>query len=272
MPRLIPEFQRPNLVGLAPIFGDAVGGKMKQIQLNSLEEELDYWSPIMEVKSLVDDARDFFLKELFPYEKTEKVIPEDQYIKEMSNLFTKHFTGRHSDPNRPTGIQAEEDFFGSILNNETDEELKKESLNSALYQLLNIVCMYICDAAEVLKNIKKEFNDGEAIIVENSLISDNKIFYYLCKANYFIGLCKATHAGNLGSKAQLREKMAKLAEKKNESLRKKLDEDLLIIRKIWKENNWATYTECADYIFKNKLIERPHRKITELVSLAAKNK
>jgi hypothetical protein len=52
---------------------------MKQIQLNSLEEELDYWSPIMEVQSLVGDARDFFLKELFPYEKTEKVIPEEQY-------------------------------------------------------------------------------------------------------------------------------------------------------------------------------------------------
>lgn len=200
---------------------------MNQIQLDSLEEELDYWSPIMEVQSLIVEARDFFLKELFPYEKTEKLISEDQYLKEMNVVFTKHFTGRHNDPNRPTGIQAEEDFFDSILNNEADEQLKKESLNSALYQLLNIVCMYICDAAGVLKNIKKEFNDGEAIIVENSLISDNKIFYYLCKANYFIGLCKATHAGNLGSKAQLKEKMTKLAEKKNESLREKLAEEFI---------------------------------------------
>lgn len=245
---------------------------MNQIQLDSLEEELDYWSPIMEVQSLIVEARDFFLKELFPYEKTEKLISEDQYLKEMNVVFTKHFTGRHNDPNRPTGIQAEEDFFDSILNNEADEQLKKESLNSALYQLLNIVCMYICDAAGVLKNIKKEFNDGEAIIVENSLISDNKIFYYLCKANYFIGLCKATHAGNLGSKAQLKEKMTKLAEKKNESLREKLAEDLLIIKKIWKENNWASYTQCTDYIYDNKLIQRPHRKIYELVASAAKNK
>ena len=41
---------------------------MNQIQLDSLEEELDYWSPIMEVQSLIFEARDFFLKELFPYE------------------------------------------------------------------------------------------------------------------------------------------------------------------------------------------------------------
>ncbi|ALH95658.1 hypothetical protein [Acinetobacter equi] len=245
---------------------------MKQIHLDSLEEELNFWSPIMELQSLMVEARDFYLKELFPYEKTEKNIPEDEYIKDMNILFTKHFTGRHSDPNRPTGIQAEEEFFSSILDNETDEELKKENLNSALYQLLNIVCMYICDAAEVLKNIKKEFNDGEAIIVENSLITDNKIFYYLCKANYFIGLCKATHAGNLGSKVQLREKMIKLAEKRNKPLRKKLDDDLLVTKKIWEGNNWATYTQCAEHIFEKKLVDRPYRKIYELVSLAAKNK
>lgn len=245
---------------------------MKQIHLDSLEEELDFWSPIMEVQSLTVEARDFFIKELFPYEKTEKGIPEDQYIKEMNIVFTKHFTGRHRDPNRPTGIHAEEDFFSSILNNETDEELKKESLNSALYQLLNIVCMYICDAAEVLKNIKKEFNDGEAIIVENSLITDNKIFYYLCKANYFIGLCKATHAGNLGSKVKLKEKMIKLAEKRNKPLRKKLDDDLLVTKKIWQGNNWASYAQCAEHIFENKLVDRPYRKIYDLVSSAAKNK
>ena len=66
--------------------------------------------------------------------------------------------------------------------------------------------------------------------------------------------------------------MAKLAEKKNGPLRKKLDEDLLTVQKIWQESNWASYTQCADYIFENKFIERPHRKIYELVSLAAKNK
>ncbi|MBN6514493.1 hypothetical protein [Acinetobacter pittii] len=245
---------------------------MKQIYLDSLEEELDFWSPIMELQSLTVEARDFFIKELFPYEKTEKIIPEDQYIKEMNIVFTKHFTGRHSDPNRQTGMHAEEDFFSSILNNETDEELKKENLNSALYQLLNIVCMYICDAAEILKNIKKEFHDGEAVIVENSLITDHKIFYYLCKANYFIGLCKATHAGNLGSKAQLKEKMIKLAEKRNKPLREKLDNDLLAIKKIWEGNNWSSYAQCAEYILKNKLVDRPYRKIYELVSSAAKNK
>ena len=104
---------------------------MKEIYLNSLEEELNYWSPIMELKTLTETARDIFLNELFPYEKSGKVIPENQYVQEINILFTANFTGKHNDPNRQTGMQAEDDFFSSILNNDTDEQLKKDNLNNA---------------------------------------------------------------------------------------------------------------------------------------------
>ncbi|WP_313042213.1 hypothetical protein [Acinetobacter sp.] len=245
---------------------------MKEIYLNSLEEELNYWSPIMEIKTVRDTACNVFINELFPYEKSSKELPEEQYIKECKTLFYQTFFSNHDHPDRQTGIEAEEDFFNSVLGKESDEELKNEYLKTALCQLLNIVCMYVCDAIDVMKNIKKEFKEGEVIIIENQLFTDNKVFFYLCRCNYFLGLCKATHASNIGSRTQLKEKMVKLAEKKNGPLRKKLDEDLLTIQKIWQESNWASYTQCADYIFENKLIERPHRKIYELVSLAAKNK
>lgn len=245
---------------------------MKETYINSLEDELNYWSPIMELKTLTETARDIFLNELFPYEKSGKVIPENQYVQEINTLFTANFTGKHNDPNRQTGMQAEDDFFSSILNNNTDEQLKKDNLNNALFQLLNIVCMYICDAAAILKTIKKEFKEGEAIIVDNSLITDNKIFYYLCKSNYFIGLCKATHASHVGSKEKLKEKMIKLAEIKHKEINAKRSEDEITIKEIWQKNNWKNYTKCADHIFETNLVNRSYRDIYTIVSKVAKNK
>lgn len=245
---------------------------MKEIYLDSLEDELNYWSPIMEIKTITDTACDLFVNELLPYEKSNKKIKKDQYIQECRGIFYRTFLKDRNDPNRQKGIDAEDEFFNTILDSKSDEELKKEYLNTALCQLLNIVCMYVCDAADILKKIDKNFQEDEVITIRHDELPDNKVFYYLCKCNYFLGLCKATHANNVGSKAQLKEKMIKLAEKRNKPLREKLDNDLLVTKKIWEGNNWASYTQCADYIFENKLIERPHRKIYELVSTAAKNK
>jgi hypothetical protein len=240
--------------------------------LDSLEDELNFWSPLMEVKTLNDTARDIFIKELFPYEKSDKSLSEENYIREMHALFTRTFTGKHKDHDRQTGIEAEELFFSSILEDGADETIKNEMLNSALMQLMNVACMYICDAADVMKQLKKDFKEGEAMILENSLFADNKVFYYLCKSNYFIGLLRATHASNVSSREQMRAKMTKLAEDRHAPRKKQLQEDLATIRKIWLENNWATYTECANYIFEKKIINRTHRNIVELVSSAAKSK
>lgn len=270
---MIPEHQIPNLTGLAPILlGLLWDANMQQMILDSLEDELNYWSPLMEIKTLNDTARDIFINEIFPYEKSAKNLSEDNYIREMHALFIRTFTGKHNDSDRQTGIEAEELFFNSILKDDGDETIKTEMLNSALMQLMNVACMYICDAADVMKQLKVEFQEGEAMILENSIFSDNKVFYYLCKSNYFIGLLRATHASNVGSKEQMKAKMIKLAEMRNAPLKKQLNEDLITIRKIWLENNWATYTECADHIFEKKIINRPYRKIYELVSSVAKRK
>lgn len=245
---------------------------MKQIYLDSLEDELNYWSPIMEVKTITDTACDLFVNELFPYEKSSKEIKKDQYIKECSAIFYRTFMKDHNDANRQTGIEAEDEFFNAILDSKSDEELKNEYLNTALCQILNIVCMYVCDAANILKTIKKEFQEGEVITIGNDVFTDNKVFYYLCKCNYFLGLCKATHANNVGSKEQLKEKMIKLAEIKHQEINAKRSKDEITIKEIWENHNWKNYTKCAEHIFENNLVNRTYRDTYAIVSKVAKKK
>lgn len=67
--------------------------------------------------------------------------------------------------------------------------------------------------------------------------------------------------------------MRSLAQKRHEETRIKDTQNKDEIKKIWLSHNWASYTECADHIHKNALVdESNYRKIYSLVSKAAKEK
>lgn len=69
------------------------------------------------------------------------------------------------------------------------------------------------------------------------------------------------------------EKMRGLALKKHEGKKEKDNKTKDRIKQIWLSHNWASYTECADHIHKNALVdESNYRKIYTLVSKAAKEK
>lgn len=71
----------------------------------------------------------------------------------------------------------------------------------------------------------------------------------------------------------LRLRMKDLSQKRHEETRKKDTQTKDKIKKIWLSHNWATYTECADHIHQNALVdESNYRKIYSLVSKAAKEK
>lgn len=238
----------------------------------SLENELENWGPLQEVQRISDTARDIFLKELFPYKESDKKLSKEEYEKNCEAIFRRTFTGKHKDPERFTGAEVEEDFFNTILNPATDSREKEEYLNTSLYHLLNIVCMYLCDAVDILKDMKTQVSQGQASTSSDGYaVANADIFYYLCRSNYFLGLCKATYASKIGAKAQVKENMTAIAEKKNRALKAQLNKDLEIAKKIWNEGNWRFYNTCADYIFEKKLINRPHRKIVQLVTCAAKS-
>ncbi len=243
---------------------------MKEDFNHSLENELESWGPIAEVKRISDCALDIFVNDLFPYEESDKKLSEEEYTKECEAIFRRTFTSKHKDPERFTGAEVEEDFFNTILSSSSDPEERQEYLNTSLYHLLNIVCMYLCDAVQILKDIEANVNTGSETTADNSIVTNSDVFYYLCRCNYFLGLCKAAYASKIGAKVQVKENMTKLAEKKNKHLREQLEKDLNIVKKIWDENNWPSFTKCANYIFEKKVIDRPYRKISELVSLAAK--
>ncbi|MEX3012783.1 hypothetical protein AB3538_13840 [Acinetobacter baumannii] len=55
--------------------------------------------------------------------------------------------------------------------------------------------------------------------------------------------------------------------------KEKDNKNLQEVKKIWDGSNWKSYTECANEIHRNQLIEEEnYRKIYDLVSKAAKMK
>lgn len=69
------------------------------------------------------------------------------------------------------------------------------------------------------------------------------------------------------------EQARQAANSRHEQSKLKDKENLIKVREIWKLSNWKSYTECANDIHRNKLInEENYRKIYDLVSKAAKIK
>lgn len=69
------------------------------------------------------------------------------------------------------------------------------------------------------------------------------------------------------------EKMRELALKKHEGKKEKDNKTKDRIKQIWLSSNWDSYTQCANHIHKNALVdEENYRKIYSLLSKAAKEK
>ncbi len=69
------------------------------------------------------------------------------------------------------------------------------------------------------------------------------------------------------------EQARQAANVRHEQKKQKDIENLKQVKKIWISKNWATYTECANDIHRNQLIQEDnYRKIYDLVSKAAKSK
>lgn len=69
------------------------------------------------------------------------------------------------------------------------------------------------------------------------------------------------------------EQARQAANSRHEQSKLKDKENLIKVRKIWKLSNWKSFTECANDILRNQLIDEDnYRKIYDLVSKAAKIK
>ena len=69
------------------------------------------------------------------------------------------------------------------------------------------------------------------------------------------------------------ERMRELAHKKHEGKKEKDNKTKDRIKQIWLSSNWDSYTQCANHIHKNALVdEENYRKIYSLLSKAAKEK
>lgn len=70
-----------------------------------------------------------------------------------------------------------------------------------------------------------------------------------------------------------RKKMSELAKKRHEATRLKDLETEKKLSEIWRGSNWKSYTDCANHVHKNNLVnEDNYRKIFNLISKVAKQK
>lgn len=153
-----------------------------------------------------------------------------------------------------SGDEKRNTFFINALSN---NENTQETLDFCLMHIMNIISAYACDA--YLAYCKNP--------------NDYKFMYYLSEANYYRGILVASHAEKVSSQEELKSKMIDLAYKRHEKNRIKENKAKDEIKKIWLSHNWSSYTECADHIHKNNLIEESnYRKIYKLISVVAKKK
>ncbi|WP_347460714.1 hypothetical protein ABEF79_10545 [Acinetobacter sp. ANC 7454] len=101
----------------------------------------------------------------------------------------------------------------------------------------------------------------------------DKVILKMVQAVSFSDTTAAQYIKKIEDINEKSERMRELAHKKHEETRKKDIQTKDEIKKIWLSHNWASYTECADHIHKNALVdESNYRKIYTLVSKAAKEK
>ncbi|MGQ1540053.1 hypothetical protein ACT413_08680 [Acinetobacter baumannii] len=186
-------------------------------------------------------------------ENKEKKINEDEIKKLLIKLFWNSVHS-HLLGDEYLGDQKREQFFHDALG---QNENTQETLDFCLMHVIEIVCKYACDA--YLHYCDKP--------------NDMGYLYFLNEANYFRGLLVASHADKMTGKQELKDKMVDLANKRHAEKRKKDNKNLQEVKKIWDGSNWKSYTECANEIHRNQLIEEEnYRKIYDLVSKAAKIK
>ena len=141
---------------------------------------------------------------------------------------------------------------------------------------------------EIVSRLKDDAEENEAN--ENYLIISLYIYRYLIWCVYKYGfqpffawelyrglkLCmsfRKSFENSINTAQKQSNHMRSLAQKRHEETRKKDIQTKDEIKNIWLSHNWASYTECADHIHKNALVdESNYRKIYTLVSKAAKEK
>lgn len=100
--------------------------------------------------------------------------------------------------------------------------------------------------------------------------------FFTCELYRCLKLCERCHKAfenYIDREERKSNHMRVLAQKRHKTTRIKDNKTKDEIKGIWLTRNWATYTECADHIHRNALVdESNYRKIYSLVSKAAKEK
>lgn len=146
------------------------------------------------------------------------------------------------------GEELEKEFFASALGN--DQELSKQACDFGLIGISSVACAYAADV----------------IISSRDNNSGNIIGFYLTKAHYYAGIARATITSKVEKHTLVSEKMKDLALQRHNKARQKQEISEREIKRIWHSKNWATYTECAEHIFKQGMFDLSYRKIYQLVS------
>lgn len=101
----------------------------------------------------------------------------------------------------------------------------------------------------------------------------DKVILKMVQAVSFSDTTTAQYIKKIEDINEKSEKMRELALKKHEGKKEKDNKTKDRIKQIWLSSNWDSYTQCANHIHKNALVdEENYRKIYLLLSKAAKEK
>lgn len=228
------------------------------LNTDNFEINAENWSPELAIADILWSAwsktAEIFYFELYLNMNDSDKTKSDIEIKEILIKLFWDDIHLHLLGDNYQGDKARDTFFADALGN---NENTQTALDYCLMHIINIVSKYACDA----------------YLAYCDYPTDNKYMYYLNEANYFKGILFASHGEKLSNKENLRDKMVNLANIRHEQNKIKEAQIKKEIKKIWLSHNWSSYTECAENIYKNSLVnESNYRKIYSLVSKVAKEK
>lgn len=144
-------------------------------------------------------------------------------------------------------------------------ELYKEYKNNQLDQGMGISANYLLFLnIFLLIRIALDLRAGK---------KTDKVILNMIRAVSFSDTTTAQYIKKIEDINEKSEKMRELALKKHEGKKEKDNKTKDRIKQIWLSSNWDSYTQCANHIHKNALVdEENYRKIYLLLSKAAKEK
>lgn len=204
------------------------------------------WTPGLEAICVFESAQKIF----------NEIFKEANIDSKKAEAFRRYLweEGVYKDcrERRLGGESLEKEFSEGALSN--SDEVSQGYTSYALIYAVMIAASYASDA--IIKTLENYYS--------------REGYFYLNRANYFLGISRGVHSERIGQKDDKAQRMREIANLRHARERENVKRLKGEVERIWDSHNWRSFTECAEHVFQKKNGAENYRKIYDLVREVAK--